>query len=473
MATSSSEDSSLAPTDFDLSESTDDNLCAISVAVERCPLCFTTRRPIYCHICVGNGDFTHSKLQSSQRYSDKQQSWCVMKQERLKLLERFNKEIQGHNLRDRKQTEIRCLREKLQCLKSAVDERKNKLTEGKARLKELEEQNQIRSAKTRKYKEKIQRITKYMRQTENHVEKYTERFHEMREQIGLLSCAHINDLVTYIFPIEEIQPKGQGEQDSMQMSTVSALAEARRTSYIKGRWIYLDNGGELQYSIVEPTLPGNGDYSPYTIWLTANRDSVPSADGELDQRNPHHTIGAALAFTAQFTQILSYLLDVNLPKKVQFGDFCKELSEGQFERLVFHLNHNILQLCFSQNVDSDALHYKHTVHNLLTLLKTAHLGRNGYFDVNPELMQSLEENVQSEYSDDDLTSDEDETDFGINEWEPVPTSLPEAEFVMSRTQDMLVSGTSPPAGSLLTQSTAGGLMASVASLWRAATRSDK
>lgn len=52
----------------------------------------------------------------------------------------------------------------------------------------------------------------------------------------------------------------------MVMSTVSALAEARRTAYIRGRWVYTDNGGEHQYCIVEPTLPGNGDYTAYSIW---------------------------------------------------------------------------------------------------------------------------------------------------------------------------------------------------------------
>ena len=52
----------------------------------------------------------------------------------------------------------------------------------------------------------------------------------------------------------------------MAMSTVSALAEARQTSYIRGRWVYTENAGELQYRIIEPTLPGNGDYSAYNLW---------------------------------------------------------------------------------------------------------------------------------------------------------------------------------------------------------------
>ena len=56
------------------------------------------------------------------------------------------------------------------------------------------------------------------------------------------------------------------ECDPMTMSTVSALAEARRTTYIRGRWVYTDNGSEQQYEVVEPSLPGNGDYSAYSLW---------------------------------------------------------------------------------------------------------------------------------------------------------------------------------------------------------------
>ena len=49
--------------------------------------------------------------------------------------------------------------------------------------------------------------------------------------------------------------------DSQQQSTVRLLADARRTAYIKGRWVYTDTGCEQLYRIVSPMLPGNGDYS--------------------------------------------------------------------------------------------------------------------------------------------------------------------------------------------------------------------
>lgn len=43
------------------------------------------------------------------------------------------------------------------------------------------------------------------------------------------------------------------------------LAEATRTAYVRGRWIN-DSWGETQHSIVAPTLPDSGDYSPYIHW---------------------------------------------------------------------------------------------------------------------------------------------------------------------------------------------------------------
>lgn len=35
-----------------------------------------------------------------------------------------------------------------------------------------------------------------------------------------------------------------------------ALAEASRTTYVRGRWVLQDSNGELQYVIVAPSLPG-------------------------------------------------------------------------------------------------------------------------------------------------------------------------------------------------------------------------
>ena len=46
---------------------------------------------------------------------------------------------------------------------------------------------------------------------------------------------------------------------------LSELADAQQMSFIQGRWVYTDSDAEEQYQIVEPTLPGNGDYSGYRL----------------------------------------------------------------------------------------------------------------------------------------------------------------------------------------------------------------
>jgi len=62
-STVSDSDSSVAPTDFQLSESFECSSqgAAVSVALERCWLCLGSRRSFYCKQCVRVGDFVHSR----------------------------------------------------------------------------------------------------------------------------------------------------------------------------------------------------------------------------------------------------------------------------------------------------------------------------------------------------------------------------------------------------------------------------
>ena len=67
MDDSSSQSSSLAPIDFNLSSSLEESNGAISVAVEKCQLCGGSRRPFYCKNCVKKGEFTYSTRPRSDR----------------------------------------------------------------------------------------------------------------------------------------------------------------------------------------------------------------------------------------------------------------------------------------------------------------------------------------------------------------------------------------------------------------------
>lgn len=55
------------------------------------------------------------------------------------------------------------------------------------------------------------------------------------------------------------------DTDPEHLDTVSAIAEASQTTYVRGRWVYTDTSHETQYRIVHPMLPGSGDYSAYNL----------------------------------------------------------------------------------------------------------------------------------------------------------------------------------------------------------------
>ncbi len=104
--------------------------------------------------------------------------------------------------------------------------------------------------------------------------------------------------------------------------------------------------------------------------------------------------------------------------------------------------------------------------------------RCGWFQVNPELLQSLEEDravAAEDGSMSDISSEGDGSDGagaaaagGDPDWEQVPATLPELDIPVPPTYDSRVlsiaSGTKLDAAA-----SAGGLISSVASFWRVAT----
>lgn len=144
-------------------------------------------------------------------------------------------------------------------------------------------------------------------------------------------------------PLSSREPEDMAAEcdPALTSSTVSELAEARRTTYLSGRWIWDDQNGETSISITGPpvSLPSNGDCSAYYSWVEEKSATQgPGEQGpeggatapvppgcvtlcvcvcaELDHINPAHTISAALCYTTQLVTILSHILDINLPKKL-------------------------------------------------------------------------------------------------------------------------------------------------------------
>ncbi|KAF4101977.1 beclin 1-associated autophagy-related key regulator isoform X2 [Onychostoma macrolepis] len=443
-----------------------DDAEGLFVAVERCPLCNTARRRLTCARCIQNGDFVYFDGRNPERYSEKLERLQKLKNEKENLQQRVIKAMDKKVQADQLRWKIMSCKMKIQQLKEAICTGNEEVKSGRELLLRSQEEGQRLQRRASRHQEKRDKIKRHNQRLGELLEKRSKELQGRLEVLAEVRREHILELTTHIFNIQE---EKQGSRDpaeaendlALTSSTVSELAEARRITYSSGRWIWDDQNGETSISITGPhvTLPSNGDCSGYYSWV---EEKSGNQGPELDHINPAHTISAALCYATQLINILSHILDVNLPKKLCNSEFCGDnLTRYRFTRAVNKLNTNILHLCFSQHVDSELLHPHHTLRNIMFLVSPANkkLGRTGPFEVSADLEESMEfvepeAAGPTEESGDEAVTDE-ETDLGTD-WETVPS--PRFCDIPSQPMDLSQSGmqASQPVGN------AGGMISSAA-----------
>ncbi|KAM4723228.1 beclin 1-associated autophagy-related key regulator isoform 1-T1 [Anableps anableps] len=402
------------------------------VAVERCPLCTTSRRRLTCARCIQAGDFVFFDGRNSERYSEKLARLKKLEEEKEKLQQSVL-QVMGRRLQiDEMKWKIMLFKIKSEQLKEAVAWGNEEVKSYRDLLLRSQEETQRLQRRAGRHQEKRDKIERHNRRLVELLERRSREHQSKLSQLAALRREHILELTTHIFPMQE---EKQGSRDpadvtecdpALTSSTVTELAEARRTTYLSGRWIWDDQNGETSISITGApvVLPSNGDCSAYYSWV---EEKSTSPGPELDHINPAHTISAALCYATQLVTILSHILDVNLPKRLCNSEFCGEnLNRHRFTRSLNKLNTNILHLCFSQHVNSEKLHPHHTLRNIMFLvaLDNDNLGRTGSFEVSSDLEESIEfvepeASGLTEESGDEAVTDE-ETDLGTD-WETVPS----------------------------------------------------
>ncbi|XP_056151735.1 beclin 1-associated autophagy-related key regulator [Lampris incognitus] len=462
-----------------MAESVDDAE-GLYVAVERCPLCNTSRRRLTCARCVQTGDFVYIDGRNPERYTEKLERLKKLKDEKEQLQQRVITAMDKKLQADQMKWKIMSCRMKIEQLKEAISWGCEEVKTGKELLLRSQEESQRLQRRAGRHQEKRDKMERHIQRLGEVLEKRGRDLQARLDQLAQVRREHIRELNTYIFPTQE---EKQGSRDpadvvadsdlTLTSSTVNELAEARRTTYLSGRWIWDDQNGETSISITGPpvTLPSNGDCSAYYSWV---EEKSSSQGPELDHINPAHTISAALCYATQLANILSHILDVNLPKKLCNSEFCGEnLSRYRFNRALNKLNTNILHLCFSQHVDSEKLHLHHTLRNIMFLVSpdNKNLGRTGPFEVNADLEESMEfvepeAASPTQESGDEVVSDE-ETDLGTD-WETVPSprfcDIPSQSMDLSQSAAMQVSQPGANAGGMISSAAA-----SVTSWFRAYT----
>ncbi|XP_067099016.1 beclin 1-associated autophagy-related key regulator [Osmerus mordax] len=457
-----------------------DDAEGLYVAVERCPLCNTARRRLTCARCIQAGDFVYFDGRNPERYTEKLEKLKLLRKEKEQLQQSVITAMDRKVQADQLKWKIMSCKMKIEQLKEAICGGNEEVKSGKELQLRSQEESQRLQRRASRHQEKRDKIDRHNRRLGELLEKRGRELQARLELLAEVRRGHILELTTHIFLTQEDKQGSRDPADvaaecdlALTSSTVSELAEARRTTYLSGRWIWDDQNGETSISITGPpvTLPSNGDCSAYYTWV---EEKSTNEGPELDHINPAHTISAALCYATQLVNILSHILDVNLPKKLCNSEFCGDnLSRYRFTRALTKLNTNILHLCFSQHVDSELLHPHHTLRNIMFLVSSdnRNLGRTGPYEVSADLEDSMEfvepeAAGPAEESGEEAVTDE-ETDLGTD-WETVPSprfcDIPSQPMDLSQSTAMQVSQPGANAGGMISSAAA-----SVTSWFRAYT----
>ncbi|XP_052839353.1 beclin 1-associated autophagy-related key regulator [Drosophila gunungcola] len=405
----------------------------------RCPLCHScSASRFHCRNCVRNGNITHSQAERPESLTEKQQRYINLQAGLKTFSTRYERLIEQHRSNEDRLMAIKAKRKQLELLQQLITGSGQRLRVLGERRDELRRANAEKRKNLPKYPDKVKMLEDYVLDRVEKIEKLKETHLGLLDSIKQAARRGIQQLVTFVFPIAEVvlkeeQQRRASVERSEEAETIAALADAKNTSYIRGKWVFHGSGiSEVQYRIVGPSLPANGDYTAYLDWLADNKDDVPKATANeiTPSRFEAYRIVGALTYTAQLTQLLSFYLNVRLPHKIAYGDFCRKLlNEEQFRRKISRLNSNIMYLAYTQQVKLRALNEHHTLENLLAILdlERSDLGRFGHLDVtNAPLMKSVDSLLIGIET---ATESESEDENSLRmDWEAVPSLTPQPEL---------------------------------------------
>ncbi|XP_043201981.1 beclin 1-associated autophagy-related key regulator-like [Amphibalanus amphitrite] len=367
------------------------------IRIEKCPLCERTAKNFYCRLCVRTGDFGHSRDQFPTRFADRKLQLFRLKHEIIN----YAIAVEDATAAERRQVERRereaAARHRVQLLQAALAERRARIVQLQAQL--AASRRASRQMRDRQPRMRVRLNDLRDRQQSSHVgtERLGQRLEIVRHALKGNVRGNVRQLVSVVFPVSEVQPRpGLGRPPAALTETESALAEAQSLAYVRGRWVQLEPVGELQYRVVEPTLPGSGDYSAYHVWAAAGQEPVPTPAPTSGSVSPVHNLSAALTYTAQLLNVIAFYMDVRPRNRLCYSEFCRyEMSEREFNHRVAKLNANLVCLCLHAGVDAALLEPRRTAYNL-TLLLGGDLGRRGAVSPPDALVASMEESMRAD-----------------------------------------------------------------------------
>lgn len=397
----------------------------------RCPECEKPMRTFYCANCIKKGKFVTLGLFVAPE-SQRSPGDCMLSNEQQQQQDEMHLPLESENnldqmervdetklLQDSLEMKISALKKRTETLKELYDARKLQLEQTKKLIEEAKTQLVVERKSNRAKEGKIELIKRYIASRKASVKKRRDKEAELIDELKQHVYRRAFQLTNEVFPIEEINLLEQNSSYVNNMETSPLL------TFSDGSHNQIEQ--QTAYSIVEPWLPSNGDYSAYSLWVNVNQDHINAPVDDSSERNPAYRIGAGLAFASQLIRNLATFLDVILPAKLDLRTFNRELlSETQFSFNVAKLNANIIHLCVTQGVDVSLLSSQKTLKNLMHLFNVniSDLGRKPIMELDneEEAAGRIEEQLSADLSlvhDDfyDFSKFVDDDDVSDSEWE--------------------------------------------------------
>lgn len=387
------------------------------------------------------------------RFIDKQHKLKNLKNAQKLQEGKLNAKLENFVRLENLRTSILRSRSRNEILTKLIREKRENII----RLQEVKKENHDKNRAQRiilpKYEDKVNRLGDYVLEAVEKNDNLRKKSVEQMEELKNARRLQIDKLVKFIFPMTQKMIKSsslhgaqsrKASNESLKPETISEIEEAMlTTTYVKSEWkreslVDLIN---KEFIIVAPSLPSNGNYQEYCDWIHSNKDGSVSS-GMTAASEPGHVanndayrIAAALTYIAQLVQCLSFYLDVRLPHKVSYNDFCTMgLNEPQFRRKVARLNLNIVYLCYTQNLPMRHIQPARTMENIFQLLdiRNADFGRSGpVLDTSQRSVDSIMQSFIDIFDDERSDTDDDSDDTMLQkDWENVG-NLPLVEITQS------------------------------------------
>ncbi|XP_035206014.1 beclin 1-associated autophagy-related key regulator-like [Stegodyphus dumicola] len=421
----------------------------------KCPVCKQFRKCFNCDDCVRNGNYTHSKKKCLERYADKKHKELKLTEEKDVILQRFEHALSKKKKIENVKLDIYKCKEKIYLLKESIKSCKEEILKGKKRIKELERKKAVSLRFKSEFLTKLSKMHKCQEDKNFELRAADVQLYSVYSALKTVIHHRTNELITHIFPITKVSSHYYKDSASEE-GQCAELEEAQKTTYVQGQWVIASSPmDDTKYSVVEPCIPSNGDYSAYIDWCSSriqgiSRNSLSRSDRH--QFDAAYGISAALAYTAQLVGILALYLDAHVPKRSSFSEFCGHItSKKKFLHKVAKLNANIIHLCLAQGVDISNINAHQTISNLLLIFDPEARERQR---CSPLEEESLVESIEMSISRDLLPIDESDSDDT------------ESEYVHVSEEDILESPEAADSNEMHMQAS---FVSSVFSFWRAAT----